>query len=84
MKTTVDLPEDLLRRAKSSAALQGRKLRELVQEGLERVLNESAPPTGLVPVPSAFDLMQDGCGIISTGIGDLSSNPKHLESFGHE
>ena len=84
MKTTVDLPEDLLRRAKSSAALQGRKLRELVQEGLERVLNESAPPTGLVPGPSAFDLMQDGFGIVSTGIGDLSSNPRHLESFGHE
>jgi hypothetical protein len=34
MKTTVDLPEDLLRRAKAEAALRGRKLRELVAEGL--------------------------------------------------
>lgn len=34
MKTTVDLPEDLLRRAKAEAALRGRRLRELVAEGL--------------------------------------------------
>ena len=35
MKTTIDLPEDLLRRAKAEAAIRGRKLRELVVEGLE-------------------------------------------------
>lgn len=34
MKTTIDLPEQLLRRAKAEAALRGRKLRELVAEGL--------------------------------------------------
>jgi hypothetical protein len=34
MKTTIDLPEDLLRRAKAEAALGGRKLRELVAEAL--------------------------------------------------
>jgi hypothetical protein len=34
VKTTIDLPEDLLRRAKAEAALRGRKLRELVAEGL--------------------------------------------------
>ena len=84
MKTTVDLPDDLLRRAKSSAALQGRKLRELLQEGLERVLNEPEPQTSKSSAPSAFDLMQDGCGIVSSGVGDLSCNPKHLEQFGNE
>lgn len=44
MKTTVDLPEDLLRRAKAEAALRGRKLRELVAEGLAMRLavNDSA------------------------------------------
>ena len=26
----------------------------------------------------------DGCGIVSSGVGDLSSNPKHLEGFGRE
>lgn len=83
MKTTVDLPDDLLRRAKAKAALQGKKLRELLQDGLERVVNEDEVPAGRIPQPSAFDLMQDGCGIVRSGVGDLSSNPEHLEGFGH-
>lgn len=84
MKTTVDLPDDLLRLAKSKAALQGRKLRELVQEGLEHVINNTVSHPAKSSPPSAFDLMKDGCGIVSSGVGDLSSNPKHLDSFGHE
>jgi hypothetical protein len=31
---------------------------------------------------SAFDLMRDQIGIVDTGIGDLASNPKHMERFG--
>ena len=34
MKTTVELPDDLYRRAKAQAALRGRKFKELVEEGL--------------------------------------------------
>ncbi len=34
MKTTIDLPEDLIRRAKAEAALGGRKLREFVADAL--------------------------------------------------
>jgi hypothetical protein len=34
MKTTVELPDDLYRRAKAEAALRGRKLKDLVEEGL--------------------------------------------------
>jgi hypothetical protein len=45
MKTTIDLPEDLLRRAKAEAALRGRKLREFVAEGLRLrlAMKEEAP-----------------------------------------
>jgi hypothetical protein len=32
-RITVEVPEDLCRRAKAEAALRGRKLRELVEEG---------------------------------------------------
>lgn len=39
MKATIDLPEDVLRRAKSEAALRGRKLRELFLEGILWVLD---------------------------------------------
>jgi hypothetical protein len=84
MKTTVDLPEQLLRRAKAAAAMRGKKLRELVQDGLERVLAEPDRGGEKGPFVSAFDLMEDGCGIVESGVGDLSCNPKHLEGFGRE
>ena len=38
MKTTIDLPDDLLHRAKVAAALRKTTLKELVQAGLDWVL----------------------------------------------
>ncbi len=38
MKTTIGVPDELYRRAKAEAALSGRKLRDLVEEGLRLVL----------------------------------------------
>jgi hypothetical protein len=38
MKTTVEVSDDLYRRAKSEAALRGRKLKDLVEERLQMVL----------------------------------------------
>jgi hypothetical protein len=40
MRTTFDLPDDLMRRAKAYAAMKGLKLRDLVAEGLEVRLSE--------------------------------------------
>ncbi len=42
MRTTVDIPEDLLRRAKAEAALQGRSLKDFVTEAIRAALR--APP----------------------------------------
>ena len=39
MRTTIDLPDDLYRRAKATAARRGMKLKDLVAEMLERGLN---------------------------------------------
>lgn len=39
-RTTVRLPEDLVRRAKRKAAAEGRSLTALIEDGLRRVLNE--------------------------------------------
>ncbi|MEI6279993.1 MAG: hypothetical protein WCQ16_11530 [Verrucomicrobiae bacterium] len=44
MKATMELDNDLYRRAKVAAALRGRKIRELVAEGLRRVLEDSPGP----------------------------------------
>lgn len=38
MKTTLEIPDELFRAAKSKAALDGRKLKDLVAEGLSLVL----------------------------------------------
>jgi hypothetical protein len=81
VKTTVELPEALFRRAKAEAALRGRKFKDLVEEGLRLVLqtprDKSAPP-------SLEKLMAPARGIVDSGVSDLASNPKHLKGFGRE
>jgi hypothetical protein len=79
MKTTVDLPDELYRRAKAEAALRGRKLRDLVAEGLVRVLER---PSEGQPKVKLADLMKKARGIVDSGVSDLASNPKHLSGFG--
>ncbi|MGH2426664.1 MAG: hypothetical protein ACRDF1_10360 [bacterium] len=79
MKTTVELSDDLYRRAKAEAALRGRKLKDLVEEGLRLVLQSRRnPPTR----PTLQELMKKARGVVDSGIADLASNPKHLAGFG--
>ena len=46
-RTTVRLPDDLIRRAKRKAAAEGRSLTALIEEGLRRVVNERATTSKL-------------------------------------
>jgi hypothetical protein len=86
MRTTVDIPDELFRRAKSEAALRGRKLKDLVEEGLRLVLEKPPATADEQPPakrkPSAHDLLKDLCGIIKDGPEDLATNPKYLDDFG--
>lgn len=82
MKTTIELPDDLFREAKAQAALRGRKLKDMVEEGLRRVLDEPQPSGAKRREPTLADLMGEFRGIVDTGIGDLSSNPKHMTGYG--
>ncbi len=41
MKTTLDIPNDLYRQAKAQAALENRKMKDLVAQGLRLVLSGS-------------------------------------------
>ena len=52
-RTTVRLPDDLVRRAKRKAAKEGRTLTALIEEGLRRVLKERpvAAKAGRVSLP---------------------------------
>ncbi len=81
MKTTVELPDDLARRVKAEAALRGRKLKDLVEEGLRLVL-ASPRKAGEASRPTLHELMQGARGVVDSGLADLGSNPKHLKGFG--
>ncbi len=79
MKTTVELSDDLYRRAKSEAALRGRRLKDLVEEGLRLVLEtQRAKPKR----NSLAALMKNARGIMNSGVADLASDPEHLRGFG--
>jgi plasmid stability protein len=51
MRTTFDLPDELMRHLKARAALEGRSLRDLVLELVERGLK--APPVSAAAAPPA-------------------------------
>jgi hypothetical protein len=80
MKTTIEVPGELYRRAKSMAALRGRKLKDLIEEGLRLVVEgprKTSPEQGLA------ELTKRARGVIDSGVPDLASKPRHLEGFGH-
>ena len=81
MKTTIEVSDDLYRRAKAEAALRGRRLKDLVAEGLRLVL-ETPRPTHQRQRLAA--LMKAARGTVDSGIPDLASNPKHLTGFGRD
>jgi hypothetical protein len=80
MKTTIEVPDELYRRAKAEAALRGRRLKDLVEEGLRHVLETPQKRRR----PSLADQMKRARGVIKSGIPDLGSNPAHLAGFGRD
>ena len=44
MRTTVDLPDELLRQAKAKAALDGMKLKDLIIRFVQQGLRQGTPP----------------------------------------
>jgi len=49
MRTTIEVPDDLLTRAKAEAAIGGRSLKTLFIEALEEKLSKRAPKARLRP-----------------------------------
>ncbi len=81
MKTTVEIPDELYRRAKAEAALDGRKLKDLIEQGLRLVLDS---PRKVRRRPSLAGLTRRARGVIDSGLPDLASNRKHLAGFGRD
>ena len=81
MKTTVEVSDDLYRWAKAEAALSGRKVKDLIEEGLRLVLEAPRAKRGR---PSLAGLMKRARGAVDSGVPDLASNPEYLTGFGHD
>jgi hypothetical protein len=66
-RTTVRLPDDLVRRARRKALAEGRSLTALIEEGLRRVLADRAPAGRvnrvLPPVSSATGGLMPGANL---------------------
>ena len=81
MKTTIEVSDDLYRRAKAEAALRGRKLKDLVAEGLRLVLDTPRETYGR---RSLAALMKNARGTVDSGVSDMVTNPEHLTGFGSD
>ncbi|HEY3901346.1 MAG TPA: ribbon-helix-helix protein, CopG family [Chthoniobacter sp.] len=71
---TIELSDDLAARLAAASERAHVSQSQLVQEALEKALL----PTG----ESLADKMKDVIGCVDSGVGDLSTNPIHLEGFG--
>ena len=86
MRTTIDIPDQLLRRAKAEAALQGRRVKDVVRDALQHHLTDAGrvvEPVG-APAPGVQEL-GDGCvfplitGTTAPVLRDLrGANPQRL------
>jgi len=81
MKTTIEVPDELYRKAKAMAALNGRKLKDLIEEGLRHVLEG---PRKTHRQRDLAELMKRARGVVDSGVPDLGSNPRHLAGFGRD
>jgi hypothetical protein len=72
MRTTLDLPDELLRRAKIVAIERGCSLRALFAQALERELRE---PTAALPSAQSLPVLEvrDDCPILQLGPEELES-----------
>ena len=56
MKTTLEIDDELYREAKAHASLTGRKMKDLVTEGLRLALRAEAKAAGPAPAAAARNL----------------------------
>jgi len=78
--TTISLkiPDELVSRVDAVARAKRTSRSALLREALEDKLKAMASKSP----PSLYEQSADLCGKGSSGLGDLASNPKHLEGFG--
>ena len=78
---TIELPDDLAARLEAASAQTHMPPAQLVRAALEKALPAPAADWPAVG-PTLHERMKDAIGCVSTGLGDLSTNPKHMEGYG--
>ena len=73
MKTTLELPDDLYRKVKSKAAIDGVRMTDVVIRGLRMALAESAPRRNRVSFP-LIPAKRGAAAITSQQIVDAETN----------
>ena len=89
VRTTVRLPDGLVRRAKLKAAAEGRSLTALIEDGLRRVVNDRArserADRSLPPVSGATGGLMPGLDLNQPSalqeMEDLAETERHRRSF---
>jgi hypothetical protein len=67
MKTTIDLPPDLVRKMKLRAIHEGRKLKDVAAELLNRGLADSGKPAKPKPFKPRIEIQANGLPVICCG-----------------
>jgi Ribbon-helix-helix protein, copG family len=75
---TVKLPESLAAKLDAMATRRQSSRSVLIRDALEAFLQDGQRANHL----SCYDLTSDLAGCLTSGVGDLSFNKKHLEDFG--
>ena len=75
---SLKLADELVSRMDAVARTRRTSRSALLREALEAALRAASRET----TPSLYERSADLCGKASSGLGDLASNPKHLEGFG--
>jgi Arc/MetJ-type ribon-helix-helix transcriptional regulator len=75
---SLKVPDELVARMDAVARAKRTNRSALLREALEEKLEVAARETP----PSLFERSADLCGKDSSGLGNLASNPRHLEGFG--
>jgi len=78
MRATIDLPDDLYRGVSEKSTREGRPMSEIAVALFRAWVDDPKS------MQTAYELLEDGCGIVESGVGDLATNPKHLEGLGRE
>jgi hypothetical protein len=73
---TVELADDIAAASEREHVPPAQIVRELLEKALPTPVREVADG------PSAYELMKEGFGCVSSGVRDLATNPKHMAGFG--